>query len=88
VYDSIYNTVDDATNQLLRKFFGGAVQFKLPSVQRQYGSKDCGLFALAVCTAIVHGVDPSKIQFNQPQMRPHLIACYENNNLLLFPVCS
>ena len=86
VYDSLYTTIDSNTVILLEKMFGKMLSLELVRMQRQCGSKDCGLFALGVCTAIAHGIDPSKIKFDQYKMRHHLITCFESNNLSLFPV--
>jgi len=33
--------------------------------QKQKGTADCGLFAIANATAIAHGKNPSKLQFKQ-----------------------
>ena len=84
VYDSLYTTIDSNTVILLEKMFGKMLSLELVRMQRQCGSKDCGFFALRVCTAIAHGIDPSKIKFDQYKMRHHLITCFESNNYHYF----
>ena len=37
-------------------------------VKKQVGAQDCGLFAIAVATALVHDTDQSRIQFKQSDM--------------------
>ena len=38
------------------------------AVQRQRGGVDCGLFAIAMATAIAFGIDPGSQEFNQGEM--------------------
>ena len=54
-------------------------------VQRQNGTDDCALFALAFAVALCNGRDPHSSRFMQPLMRSHLEACLENENLSEFP---
>ena len=88
IYDSLYTTVDQGTVRLLHKMFGKKTALSMQSIQKQVGSKDCGLFALAVSTAVACGVDPMKILFDQSQMRHHLVTCYEKNKFSMFPLLS
>ena len=46
---------------------------------------DCGLFALACATELVHGCDPVLCSFNNASMRPHLMACLEAGHISRFP---
>ena len=48
IYDSLYNVVDENTIKLLERLFGRKIRAKMQCLQKQSGSKDCGLFALAV----------------------------------------
>ena len=52
---------------------------------KQQGSRDCGIFALAYATELAHGFDPSNFIFDQSKMRDHLFKCLENNRLTRFP---
>ena len=54
-------------------------------MQLQRGGSDCGLFAIASATAICNGQSPENIQFDQSQMRPHLLKCLEDKLLMPFP---
>ena len=45
---------------------------------------DCGIFALANATALVHEENPSTFLYNQKEMRDHLFHCLEPGKLHLF----
>ena len=53
-------------------------------MQIQKGSQDCGLFAIAIATALLNGLDMSQITFCQYDMKQHLISCFIAK--LLMPV--
>ena len=75
--------------EILLKIFSNYSQTKtrlqLVKTQKQVGSQDCGLFAVAMATAILNGHDTKTIQFNQQKMRDHLARCYEEQSLTPFP---
>ena len=90
VYDSIYSTIDKATEKLIYRLFTDSTKSTPPMItvyrfQKQRGSNDCGLFAIAVATAIAQGQDPAKIKFIQAAMRLHFVSCMKNNKLEMFP---
>ena len=58
---------------------------KMLECQKQKGGTDCGLVSIAYAIAIAHGVDPTSVTLNQAAMRSHLIKCFEEENLSLFP---
>jgi hypothetical protein len=62
------------------------IQINMLNVQMQVGSADCGLFALAFTTAIVHGHDPTELYFDQWKMRSHLIDSLEKKEPVMFPL--
>ena len=53
--------------------------------QKQIGSHDCGLFAIATAIAILFGHDAASIHFSQRTMRNHLTKCFEEQSLTPFP---
>ena len=60
VYDSLYSTVDPTTARTIQTTFHcSMVNIRLEPCQKQKGSVDCGLFALAYATSIVFGEDVS-----------------------------
>ena len=64
---------------------GDAVTFLNERVQQQFGSSDCGLFALAFATDLCHGLDPTKRNNIQGLMRQHYVDCLESGKMAPFP---
>ena len=56
-----------------------------PDMQKQQGGSDCGLFAIAVATALCQGQDPVTCSWNQNMMRRHLVSCMLLTNINSFP---
>ena len=77
VFDSLYSSVDQATRDLILQLFGTEVNIKLEKSPQQLGGKDCGVFAVAICTSLANGIHPGSISFDQNAMRHHLVKCYE-----------
>ena len=57
----------------------------MSNVQQQFGSSDCGLFAIAFTVHLAFGDDPQHIAFEQSQMRPHLLKCFQRKKMEPFP---
>ena len=53
-------------------------------MHKQYGSDDCGLFALAYAIAICEEKDPSKLIFHQISMRNHFNEVLQTQQLKQF----
>ena len=62
------------------------ITLKHMDVQMQSGTYDCGLFAIAFATALVHNEHPGKFLFNQDSLRQHLMKCLELGEMTMFPV--
>ena len=77
VYDSLYRTLDRPTENIISNLFPTATIKELVQVNRQTGGLDCGVFAVAISTALAFQQNPAMIKFDQPAMRPHLVACFE-----------
>ena len=87
VFDSVYASLDDGTHETVERMFGGHTGFlrvTTMNVPKQQGGKDCGVFAIAVCTCLAFGGDPSKMVICQAGMRDHLLKCFEEKLLSLF----
>ena len=54
-------------------------------MQKQYGSTDCGVFAIAVLASLAHEEDPSGFKYNQTELRQHLLDCITNGKVVCFP---
>ena len=87
VYDSIFKNVDKETRKIICNIFQvlPVSNIKVVKAQKQMGTKDCGLFAIAYATALALGQNPSKLTFYQESMRSHFVACLEQEKLTLFP---
>ena len=66
----------------------GSFQLRHIDIQRQTGSSDCGLFAIANSIALCAGEDPCAMNFAQITMRKHLAQCFEQGHLTPFPKAS
>ena len=57
-----------------------------PAMQKQQGTADCGLFAIAVAFSLLSGNDPSQQHYDQEIMRTHLALCFQMGDVATFPV--
>ena len=90
VYDSAMPLkVNPRIKQVVCSFYkcpSDTLRFEIMNIQVQNNSYDCGLFAVACATSIVHGVDPVLCQWDRSKMREHLICSFENKELTPFPI--
>uniref|UniRef100_A0A1X7U6V1 Ubiquitin-like protease family profile domain-containing protein n=1 Tax=Amphimedon queenslandica TaxID=400682 RepID=A0A1X7U6V1_AMPQE len=90
VYDSLYSNVDTNTEHNIKTIFASDVSISLPSVQKQLGLKDCGVFAIAFATHLAYSTKCtnhtllSEKQFRQDNMRSHLINCFMTRSMTEF----
>ena len=87
VYDSLYDTPDEATKNTIANLFL-PFTVKVFVSQKQSGRQDCGLFAIANATTIAYGANPSLVKLDQSVMRSHLSKCFRNKHMSLFPIIS
>ena len=88
MYDSAYTSVSEdtmATIAQLIRFRGNSFNIKIMNVAKQSGSVDCALYAMAIVLDLASGTDPTEVVYTQPDMRPHLVKCFESKNLSTFP---
>ena len=71
----------------VKQMFGlkKADDINMVTMQCQKGNKDCGLFAIAVITSRAFGEDPSTVNYDQSNLRSHLVDCITKGELSLFP---
>lgn len=90
IYDSVFSSVSANTRNIVKNIFqpllGKSPRVQLVKTQKQIGSKDCGLFAIAMATAVLNGQDPKVVRFLQQSMRQHLMHCFEAKNMTPFPL--
>ena len=88
VYDSVYYIVSTFVERQIAAMLCSQekeIPLHFINTQMQYGSVDCGLFAIAFATAIALGISPEYIHFQQGEMRQHLLTCLSNGKLTTFP---
>ena len=88
IMDSKYRSVDEETKQAIHNLFQYCEKqprIKVIATQKQKGNKDCGLFAIAMATAIAFGNNPSKQNFCQELIRAHLVDCLKKDKFMIFP---
>ena len=83
VYDSLYDDIDQSTQCLLTSLYGTSI--KVEEGPNQIGGSDCGLFAIATATLLANGGNPGLVTYNQSLLRNHLVKCFEDCFLTLFP---
>ena len=86
VYDSLFSFLDQDSLQMVQKLF--TCSNVNPSIQmmrcpKQKGVKDCGVYAIAIATALAFGSRPAVLR--QDKMRPHLVNCFNRQQMSLFP---
>ena len=84
VYDSLYSSVDSETIKIINVLFGNLC-INMARCPQQTGMKDCGVFAIAIATALANGLSPNTILFDQTKMQHHLIECFKRLCLETFP---
>jgi len=57
-------------------------------MQQQKGDDSCRLYSMAVATALCNKQNPAAIEWNQALMWQHLLDCFEEEKMTLFPVAS
>ena len=89
VYDSMYSSASSSLRRQVAALLA-TQESKIPlsfiDAQMQSGGGDCGLFAIAFATALCHGESPGRFVFNQAVMRRHLLKCFEEGKISMFPI--
>ncbi len=89
MYDSLYTTLDSATQTKIENTFPDSnIEILLPPAQKQDGVKDCGLFALASATFFAFGNSPHSLllHFDQKKLPTHYVSCVEQQIVMEFPL--
>ena len=61
-------------------------RFDILNIMPQHNLYDCGLFAIANATALLHGTNPVRCVWDTSIMRRHLVKCFEDNKMEPFPL--
>jgi len=89
VYDSLYRQLSDKVQSqiaCIMKTPFRQINAHFIDIQRQSGTSDCGVFAIAFATSLCFGQQPELLSYNQPLMRQHLMKCFEAGKMELFPI--
>ena len=84
VFDPLHDDLDDDTRNIIQNLFS-CKNIKMATCQKQLGIHDCGLFSIANATAIANGIDPASLDYKQEDMQMHLIQCFKQGMLTVFP---
>ena len=88
VVDSLFKSIDTETKSIILNLFQHNIvsepRIKLVRSQQQKGSKDCGVFAIAMATTIALERNPSNVTFHQELMRAHSVDCLEKRKFTFF----
>ena len=82
VFDSLFSSINAETKSMLTQLFGKESSIELGDGPKQKGGRDCGVYAIATSTSLVHGRQPHN--FTQGLARAHLVKCFENFCLSVF----
>ena len=91
MYDSLHGYLPQHAQKLVADLMMSPdriIQTRYIDVQWQSGTSDCGLFSVAFATSLCCGLDPSTLNFDQLQMRSHLLKCIEAERIMSFPTRS
>ena len=86
-FDSLNSSVSIEAQRIIVNFLRpkDTMVVKVKNVVKQTGGADCGLYAIAFCTSIVHKQNPCSVVYSQQEMRIHLKICLEQKMLSQFP---
>lgn len=89
IFDSAYSHLTLDTKKQICSFLRpqeNRIKFVIANMQCQDGPGSCGLYAIAVCAALVAGKDPTTLEWEESSMRRHLYMCILQNRLTPFPL--
>lgn len=91
LYNSLYSSIPMSTVDHILQLvhpMTERISIKSMMMQTQKGSSDCGLFAVAVATALCHHYDPTVCRWIQEDMRQQLASCLVMGEITPFPAAE
>ena len=88
IYDSLQTTLSLESETVIARYLhckSPHIVMKFVNIAMQSGSTECGLYAVAVMTALAFGQDPAVLVFHQNSLRTHLGECFQTGYIQLFP---
>ena len=88
IYSPNLQPTDFLLNQIRQIFScdNSVPNFEQIKCYEQVRSTDCGLFAIAYVKGILNGNNVYDLIYDQTKMREHLIACFEQRKITIFPI--
>ena len=81
VFDSVYESLDVETLQVIRGLFGNHFKMKVVGGPKQQGANDCGVFSIATSVCLAFGGDPTQMPICQASMRQALLDSFQLKDL-------
>ena len=91
IYDSLGMQPTDTIKQQMKQLFSAdnsLPAYKLGICQKQVGSHDCGVFAIANAVELLINNQIENVIFDQTKKRQHLVQCFETGKITPFPKYS
>ena len=88
IYDSLLKKPSKATVKMIAHYCHSPeknIRLNVMNVSRQPNTYDCGLYAIAFATSLLHGEDPTKLDFVQNRLRKHFGKCIDKGIISPFP---
>ena len=63
----------------------GSLEVTVVLKQHQKGASDCGLYSIANAVALTLGIHPCAVIWLQNEMRQHLVTCFQDKTMKMFP---
>ena len=64
------------------------VKVHVMPMQHQKNKTNCGIYAITFAYFIANNTDPSTVYLEESKLRKHLYFCFQNSNLMPFPLSS
>ena len=88
IYDSLHEMLPEKIKNLIADLMQSqhqTITVNYMNVQRQSNNGNCGPFALAFAASLCQQQDPTKIAYEECNMRRHLVSCIDNGDITPFP---
>ena len=89
-FDSAYTSLSPNVECIIAQLFSQEtnceIKVDVMAMATQKGSSDCGLYAIAVSTALANDIDPVTLVYHQDDMRAHFGYCLEKKKMEVFTV--
>lgn len=89
LYDSLFTSISEKTLELIARLVKTkekSFNVSVMNVNKQTGSVDCGLYAIAAVTCMLFNEDPTGFVFDQKELRLHFVKILETKSISSFPV--